>query len=869
MIAGDDSDLTSTAHALDPAAVVTAVHTDPDAGLDEVEAGRRLTANGRNELPAAPPPTRWAMFRREITSPMAILLGVAAFVSGVVLGETVEGVAILAIVILNAVIGVVQEGKAEDALRSLRDLQTPTARVVRQGVEQSREAADLVVGDVVRLSGGDRVPADLRLVGADMMEVDESLLTGESLPVAKDVHPVPVDAQVADRTGIAHSGTFVVRGSGTGVVVATGVRTQIGSIAAALDVPAAPTRLQVELAQLTKRLGTGAALVASAVFVVAALADRGSLSQAFLVAVALAVAAVPEGLPTVVTISLALGVRRMARSGAIVRRMSAVETLGSATVLLTDKTGTLTENQITVDFMVSATGDPLDSADVVWSRLREDAVACTDASLDPPVGDPVDLALLRALDAGRSTDGDFTRRVVLPFDAEHRRMTVVVSDAAGSVLVTKGAPEEIVSRCDKMVDRFGAEQPMTSELRANLAAMAEDAAQRGHKLLLLADRPLTEPPVDLAGLEVGLVCVALIGMSDPVRETAPAAVKSARAAGIDVVMVTGDHPGTAAAIAEAVGIRPGTTVTGSDLANGHSWRPGDVSVFARVDPSQKLTLVEQLQGAGEVVAVTGDGVNDAPALRRADIGVAIGRQASDVAKDAADMVVVDDDLSTIVSAIREGRGAYDNLRKVVDYLVAGNLSEIAVVVVGLIITGGAAILTPLQLLWVNLLTDGLPALALGVDPVSDQVMDRRPRRPSEALLGARRLAWLGARASVLAAGPLAAYAVSYLVLGHSERMSRTIVFTSLVFAHLLYAFAVRPKGSGHSRYLFGAITASVALQTVAVAVPMVGGILGAAALGAESWLLVVAAGVAPVAILALRREPRSDRWQGERSEEGV
>ena len=840
-------------HALEPASVAELLCTQADSGLDEDEAVRRLLRDGPNELPPPHVPGRLSRLVREMLAPMSLLLLAAAGVAGLALGETVDGLVIVAIVILNAVIGMIQEGRAADALGALRSLETPTARVVRDGTERRIPASRVVVGDVVSIGAGDRVPADLRLVVSDLLEVDEALLTGESLPVEKTTQSTAEDGDPSDRLDMAYSGTHVVRGSGRGIAVATGPATRMGAIARALDTEAPPTPLQVELASLTRRLGLAAVAVAGVVFSLMVWMDgAGGTEAAFLVAVALAVAAVPEGLPTVVTVGLALGVRRMARRGAIVKRLSAVESLGAATILLSDKTGTLTENRMVVEAVTTASGARLQGSG--QTRFARAARSCNDATIDPPDGDAVDLALLSAVGP---PPPDLRRVLTRPFDASRRSMAVVSRDDDGLLLVVKGAPEEVLRRCTHMLGESGDVMPLDPGDREALEERVRRWADRGVRVIVVADRPLATVPADLGAAEHGLVVLGLVGMHDPLRSGAPAAVAEARRAGISVVMVTGDHPGTARSVADAAGIDAGGAVTGKDLRAGGVRAHLDRPVFARVEPSQKLDLVEGYQAEGHVVAVTGDGVNDGPALRRADIGVAMGARGSDVAKEAADLVIVDDDLSTIVAAIEEGRGIYDNLRKVVDYLVAGNLSEVLVVMVGFVLMGGeGTVLTAVQLLWLNLLTDGLPALALGVDTVAADVMVRAPRPRGDRLLGRKRMRSLLGRASLIATGALGAFVWSHWILGESGAVARTVLFTTLVVAHVLYAFAVRVRGQRPTVPLVSAVVLAVILQASLLVLPAWGSVFDVVAVSPHHWLVVgLAASIPVVALLALR--PRS------------
>jgi len=597
------------------------------------------------------------------------------------------------------------------------------------------------------------------------------------------------------------------------------------------------------------------------------------LERAFLSAVALAVAAVPEGLATVVTVALALGVRRMASEGAIVRRLPAVETLGSTTVILTDKTGTLTENRLLLDTVVLAGGratSPGSLPEEVADRVSEVAVLCSDAALDPPSGDRIEIALLEAVGADRVEElrRAYPRIAEAPFDSERKRMATAHRLPGGVLLAVKGAPEMVIRRCVEAVADDGSTRPLEEAERDVLLAAADELAGRGVRLLALARRLLPAAVADPAVEEHDLAFVALAGLRDPVRAEAVGAVREARSAGIHIVMVTGDHPGTAMAIARDVAF-PGTeagVLTGQDLRDrGVPPDPLSVRVYARVDPGQKLELVEALKLRGHVVAVTGDGVNDAPAMKRADIGVAMGRSGSDVAREAADMVVTDDNLATIVTAVREGRGIYDNVRKVVDYLVAGNLSEILVVVSALLLFPELGVpLLPLQLLWVNLLTDGPPAVALGVDPPHPGLMSRPPRDPAERMLGGRRLRLLFWRGSLIAASAVGSLALARFAWDEPWGHARAIMFTVLVAAHLLYAFVARLPGRGRNRPLLLGVAGGLLLQVLVVVWPPAHELFGTAHLGVREWALVAAGGIVPIAVMAgveavVRRSGRGDR----------
>ncbi len=843
--------------------------SDPEAGLSAEDARERLLSHGPNELP--PPPREHLVIRalRQLKEPMALLLTAAAAVSGLALHERENAIAIIAIVVLNAAIGLIQEGKAARALEALRELETPRARVRREGTDVTVASREVVPGDVVLVAAGDRVPADLELARASSLEVDESMLTGESLPVPKAA------GGAEDRAARLFAGTLVTRGAGSGWAVATGSDTELGEIARGIEGGEAATPLQVDLGRLTARLGAICIVIAGGVFLMTLARTQPShdrLSEAFLSAVALAVAAVPEGLATVVTVGLALGVRRMVARGAIVRRLPAVETLGSTTVIATDKTGTLTENRMKLESV--AVGNSLPSRLIALAEPAAEAVAqivalCNDASLEPPGGDPVDLALLEALgpERVRTIRSVYPRVTEIPFDPERKRMTTVHDGPNGNhILLVKGAPEQVLGSCSATLDPSGTLRTLREDDRSELLRTTADMAGRGMRVLALSRRE-HGVGIEPEDPESEMTFVALVGLRDPVRAAARFAVAEARSAGISLVMVTGDHAGTAEAIAAEVGlVEPGTTaVTGSELEDvGVPDDPLRTPVYARVDPSQKLALVRALQSRGHVVAVTGDGVNDAPALRQAEIGVAMGRAGSDVAREAADMIVTDDDLSTIVTAVREGRAIYDNIRKVVDYLVAGNLSEIMVVVVGLALFPAMGVpLLPLQLLWVNLLTDGLPALALAVDPADPSLMSRPPRGRDERMLSGPRIAALALRASVIASAALGSLVVSRFAWHEPWVHARGTMFTVLITAHLLWAFAARKPGTARGPFpgwLVVSVVAGIALQLAVIASPIAHSLFGVADLSAREWALVAVAGILPaLALFAMPSLARRDK----------
>ncbi|MBP2706777.1 cation-transporting P-type ATPase [Microbispora sp. RL4-1S] len=826
------------------------------AGLSEKAASERLAEYGANELPRPRPPRLPVRAARQLADPMSILLLIAGLVTLVVLGEVAEGAAILTILLVNVVIGVSQEAKADHAVRALRTLTAPMAKVVRDGVVRRIPAAEVVPGDAVRVAAGDRVPADARLLRADALGVDESMLTGESLSSDKRAaHADGAGGTLADRRDELFAGTLVVRGSGVAEVTRTGARTEMGRIASALG-GGAKGPLAVELAQVSRRIGL-VALLAGVVMILIGLGrvQRGdaTLLDVILAGVALAIAAVPESLAAAVTTALALGSQRMAALGVIVRRLPAIEALGATTVIATDKTGTLTTGHLTVSDQVTVSGSDL------WRA----ALRCNDAR--DGLGDAVDVALAVAAERRgvRLPPGE-ERLAARPFDAETRSMGVITAAPGGGPLLTvKGAPEVMFARC--------VPGPETERLARAVSGLAD----RGLRVLALADKHTDD--LDAAGLRP----LGLVALSDEIRLTAARAVADCRAAGIRVVMVTGDHAGTARAIAEEVGVGGGPVVTGAELqalAEGderakRSARLREAAVLARVDPATKLELVRALREDGQVVAMTGDGVNDAPALRNADVGVAMaGEEGTDVAREAASVVVTNGDLGTIVAGVREGRRLRHNVVSMVGYLLTGNLAEILIVLTGLIAWPDLVVpLLPVQLLWINLVLDGIPAIALGVDrPAGDPLA----LRPTGGLLSWPALTRIALRAVAVGALVFAAVEVARR-LGWSEEQVRTQAVLALVCARLTLAYVVRARrrtferGWWRGRSVLVAVTATAALQVLVTVIAALGAPLALVPLPPAGWAMALGAAVLSVPVCDMVRCDRNRRGGGRASDEST
>ncbi|HMA38598.1 MAG TPA: HAD-IC family P-type ATPase, partial [Gemmatimonadales bacterium] len=734
-------------HTRTVAEVSRVLQVEPAAGLPSRIAAERLAVHGPNALAAARRRGALRVLLAQFTDFMVLVLIGAAVVAGL-LGEPQDIIAIVAILILNAALGFAQEYRAERAMAALTALAVPQAQVRRDGMVRSLPAPELVPGDVVLLGAGNLVPADLRLVEAVRLRVEEAVLTGESHPVDKTTAPLAdPDLPLGDRSNLAHQGTLVTSGRGVGIVTDTGMTTELGRVASLLkDVEAAKTPLQRRLTQLSARL-TIAIVVLCAVMFGFGLLRGEEPGFMFLTALSLAIAGMPEALPAVVTISLALGARRMAKRNALVRRLPAVETLGSVTYICSDKTGTLTENRMRVEAYHTGDGrmpEPGGSAErEPWSLLFAALALCNDAvgrTEDGAKGDPTEVALLlAAARAGRekaALEERYPRRGEIPFAPERARMTTLHRDGAEVLVFTKGSPEQVLAVCRDRLTVAG-RAPLAREAVLESAA---DMARDGLRVLAVAMRRLQGEPAMLTpeAIEAEETLLGLVGLFDPPRPEARESVAQCQAAGIRVVMITGDHPATAQAIARSLGIARGADecMSGRELATlpvtELAGRIAGVRVYARVAPEQKIKIVQALQDRGEFVAMTGDGVNDAPALRRADIGVAMGRGGTDAAREAAHMILLDDNFATIVGAVREGRRIYDNLRKFVKYTLATGVAEIWPLVLAPVL-GIPIPLLPIQILWVNLVTDGLPGLALAAERAEARVMARPPRPPSESL----------------------------------------------------------------------------------------------------------------------------------------
>jgi Ca2+-transporting ATPase len=868
------------------------------AGLTSAEAAARLAKDGPNTLPGPTPPSLLRLIAHQFKSLIVLLLVVAGGVS-LAMGDRVEAAAILAVIVLNALIGLITELKAARAIAGLRKATIAMCRVMRDGTEQQVPDTDLVVGDVVLVGAGDLVPADARLLEQVLLQADESALTGESLPVAKAVTPATTaDTPLGDRTDMIHGGSAITAGRGTAEVTATGARTEMGRIGALIaGVEERETPLEGKLRQLGRVLLL-VVLVLCAVITVAGWLRGHALLYMVEIGLSLAIAAVPEGLLAVTTMTLAVGMQRMARLHALVRRLPAVEALGATTVICTDKTGTLTMNEMTVRDVVVADEDaptpapgagtpaPSSTTPPAGSRLLafrigalcNDATVTHDGAQATRLGDPTETALIVAAESvglvHADLERDYPRLAEQPFDATTKRMVTVHRTPDGTMVAyMKGAPGEVLDACTSVVAKAGT-TPKTAEADAHQRSVNDTLAAQALRVLALAYRALPATYTN-ADLEGAFTFVGFVAMSDPLRPEAKATIATCRAAGIRVMMLTGDQEATAAEIARQLGLdvapdgRPQRTVHARALVglDPAGWLAAvtDTAVFARVSPEHKLLIVDALQRQGAIVAMTGDGVNDAPALRKADIGVAMGLRGTQVAKDAAQMIITDDNFATIVGAVEQGRIIVFNILRFIHYLFSCNMAEILTVFVAIMI-GWPLPIGVLQILWLNLVTDTFPALALALEPSASDVMQRPPRNPSEPLL-TRAFGWLIVwQGVVLTACTLTAFGVAmqwYGREGEGLKHAVTIAFMTLALAQTAHTLNARSRrGSAFTRRLFtngwlwGAIATCIALQVVAVTVPLLTRVLQTTALGANDWGLVAGTSLAPVAVVEFVK-----RWQ--------
>ncbi|MBF8262875.1 MAG: pacL [Parachlamydiales bacterium] len=862
------------------------LETSPHQGLSSAAAQKKLAHFGLNQWPEPIPFSAFKLFLNQWASFIVWILMIAAAIAGI-LGEWMDACAIFIIVILNALIGFIQEFHAKRSMEALKKMAAPICKVIRESVLQSIPSKEVVPGDLILLEAGDSVPADGRVIHSVQLSTQEASLTGESLPIPKTTDPLAnTELPIGDRKNMAFMGTVVLSGKGHMIVTTTGFNTELGKIASLLsESKDEQTPLQIRLQQLGRRLVFLCLGVVAIVFILG-MWRGNSLIHVLLVATSLAVAAIPEGLPAIVTIALAIGVRKMARRNALIRRLSSVETLGCASVICTDKTGTLTKNEMTVrkiwvnreridvsgvgyipegNFSVNAQPVvPMDFLEL--KQLLAIGVLCNSANLVHSeqgwqiTGDPTEGALIVAAEKGgikkRESEDKNPLQGEIPFDSERKRMSSLRKTKAGNVLFVKGAPDLILNRCTTILLR-NEKTELTPPLRQEILNANHDFAVQALRVLAMAYRDVESDQSIDASMEDNLTFVGLAAMMDPPRPEVKQAVQTCMRAGICPVMITGDHPDTAEAVAKELGlfVEGARAISGIEL---QQMNDGElkkslrsIRIYARISAEDKLRIVRMWRREGEIVAVTGDGVNDAPAIQEADIGIAMGMKGTDVAKEAADMIITDDHFASIVHAVEEGRGIYDNIVKFVNYLLSSNMAELMVIFIGMAIGfkdsfGNPFVsLSAVQLLFLNLVTDGFPAIALGMDPVDPKAMERPPRQSNEPILPLRLFFQLATISGVIAAGTLAA---CHFGLQTSAALGQTMALTTLVVLELVRVQMVRAEyhiGFFSNRWMVGALLSSLAVQLMVIYLPFLQKIFGTVGLDVKEWgvIALVASGV--------------------------
>lgn len=850
--------------------VIEELKSDAENGLTSDEVSIRLQKFGPNKLKDKKKKSiLWLLFE-QINDPLIYILLAAALVSAL-LKEISDAVIIAVVIIINSIVGVVQESKAEKALESLKKLSTPKAIVRRNGELVEISSEELVVGDIVILDAGRYVPCDLRLIETANLKIEESALTGESVPSDKSYEKIEKtnDAALGDQKNMAFMSTLVTYGRGTGVAVASGMDTEIGKIAKMLNTDEKNlTPLQKKLAQLGKILGFAALFICVLMFIIAVIQKR-DLFEMFLTAISLAVAAIPEGLPAVVTIVLAMGVQRMIKKNAIVRKLPAVETLGAVNIICSDKTGTLTQNKMTVTkFYANNKLEDISSFNLknpTQKLLMNSMMLCNDAtySENSKTGDPTEIALLEVgskFNIFKNNLEDLNKRVnEIPFDSERKLMTTLNKHEDKYYAITKGAVDNLLKICTKVyID--GNILPITDKIKSDILVGSDAMSDEALRVLASAFKEIESPDVKINSLEEDLIFIGLYGMIDPPRENVKDSIEECSASGIRTIMITGDHKNTAFAIAKELGIvqSESQAILGAEFdtmsEDDISERIDNLRVFARVSPEHKVKIVKALKNKGNIVSMTGDGVNDAPSLKAADIGVAMGITGTDVAKGASDMILTDDNFSTIVAAIKEGRNIYNNIKKSIIFLLSCNIGEIVAIFIGILL-GWQPVLRPIHLLWVNLITDSLPALALGVDPDDPDVMKEKPRDPKSGIFPGKTGVFLLINGMIIGITTLTAFYIGNKIYKDSLMHAQTMAFVVLSVSQLFYTLSVRHNkksifkiGIFKNKYLIGAIVIGIFLQNIVISVPFLADVFKVYMLTISDWFFVILLSFIPLVL---------------------
>jgi Ca2+-transporting ATPase len=858
-------------------AILKKFKVDKNRGLSEKEVKARLQIYGYNKWRAHQSKSLLSLFIGQLKDALIYVL-MAAIAITIYMGEYIDAIIISGVILINASLGVYQEVKAGKAIQALQKLAALKATVIREGIRQIVDTATLVPGDIVVLETGQIVPADLRLISSINLQVEEAALTGESVPVYKEAKTVSSDDHVVlgEQKNMAFMSTLVTYGRALGVVVATGKKTEVGKIAENINTTETKTPLEIRLSDLGKTLGKIALGVCFLLFIIGYLQGR-PLADLFLTAVSLAVASIPEGLAAIVAVVLSIGVTKMSKKNAIIKRLPAVETLGSVNIICSDKTGTLTMNQMQVvqayTYKTGTQSSINTSARADFKKLSKIMLLCNDATLtkNQQTGDPTEIALLDfadQLDIKRSQVNSTHQRLdELPFDSDRKMMSVIVTDQTKTELLVKGAIDQILPRCTHV--QFGAEvQLLSKSIKEGILKSSENMSASALRTLAAAYKPYPSQGINKENWETELIFVGFVGMMDPPRKEAKEAIEKAHKAGIEILMITGDHKQTAIAIAKDIGILQ----TDDQAITGREWdhlsakeqqdKINSLRVFARVSPQHKVNIVKRLQETGHIVSMTGDGVNDAPSLSHANIGVAMGITGTDVAKNASDIILTDDNFATIVTAVEQGRNIYSNIKKSVLFLLTSNLGEVIAMLIS-IIMGMPVPLIATQILWINLLTDSLPAIALGMDNDDPTVMQHNPRPPKESFFAHKQGIRVFAGGFLIALVTLTAYSYAYTVKGYSPfdnaipqaviDYARSMAFMSIIAAQLIYALAFRhyqksifSLGLFSNKLLFGAIVLGIVLQLLLFEIPFLREAFKLTSLSLIDWFIVLALGLIPL-----------------------
>lgn len=863
-------------HTLSVAETEKSLHTNTEKGLNNKQVEKRKQQYGLNELENQKKQSLFIRFLKQFEDFMILILIIASVISAIVAkvegtGDYFDSIIIIAIVIFNAIMGLVQEAKAEKSLEALKKMSAPTCQVKRNGKWETIASQEIVPGDIVLLEAGSYVPADCRLIESTNLKVEESSLTGETVPVQKQAEvKLTQNTALGDTVNMVFATTIVVNGHAEGMVTETGMNTKVGKIAKLIVQNEAPeTPLQKKLGQVGKSLGIGCLAICAFIFFIGIIKKIEPI-QMFMTSVGLAVAAIPEGLPAIVTIMLSIGVTKMARKNSIIRKLPAVETLGSSSVICSDKTGTLTQNKMQVMKVASSTSVSEEQEKWIISL----GAMCTDVQEEMVegkrnlFGDPTEVAIVqKLLEYGNSKKELYQtmhRINDIPFDSNRKMMTTIHEKDGKYFIITKGAPDILLQRCSKL-KKNGIVKPLSSSDKWQIERQNNCMAEEALRVIAVAYQEVSELPKEMNSntLEVNLTFAGLIGMMDPPREGVKDAVKTCQKAGIKIVMITGDHIATAKAIAKDLGIlkKNDLALTGEELDKiPESVLKKEImhySVFARVTPEHKVKIVNLFQSTGAVVAMTGDGVNDAPALKNADIGIAMGKNGTDVAKNAADMVLTDDNFVTIVEAVKQGRNIFENIRKAVHFLIATNIGEIVTIFFGLLL-GLKSPLLAIQLLWVNLVTDSLPAIALGLEPPEKDIMNRRPRDAKKGIFSDGLWGKIFAEGTMLGTLTLLAFSIGNKLYG--IEVGRTMAFLALGILELVHSFNIKSEesifqvGIFENKYLIGAFLLGTLLQVGVVVIPTIASLFKLVPLTKMQWLITAGISIMPLVIMELQKK---------------